>query len=75
MRGIAILEVSTFFVLIEPLTDKHSANSDVYLGFTSWSAGGFDGSYELTETPTQNGNSWTDTSLVKKCVVGTWKNA
>jgi endoglucanase len=62
-------------MLIEPLTDRHSTNSDVYLGFTSWAAGGFDGSYELTETPTQSGSSWTDTSLVKKCVVGTWKNA
>jgi endoglucanase len=50
-------------------------NSDVYLGYTSWAAGGFDGSYELTETPTKNGNTWTDTSLVKSCVVGAWKNA
>jgi endoglucanase len=56
------------------LTNLRSANSDVYLGYTSWAAGGFDATYELTETPKQNGNTWTDTSLVKSCVVGSWKN-
>ncbi|KAK5166633.1 uncharacterized protein LTR77_008177 [Saxophila tyrrhenica] len=43
---------------------------DVYLGWTGWSAGNFDASYVLGETPTQNGNSWTDQPLVKQCVVG-----
>ncbi|KAK8083381.1 glycoside hydrolase family 5 protein [Apiospora saccharicola] len=43
-------------------------NSDVFLGYVGWSAGGFDGSYELTLTPTKNGNTWTDTSLVKSCI-------
>jgi endoglucanase len=50
-------------------------NSDVYIGYTGWAAGGFASSYELNETPTQNGNSWTDTSLVKSCIVGVWKGA
>ncbi|KAI9751334.1 MAG: hypothetical protein M4579_006117 [Chaenotheca gracillima] len=44
-------------------------NSDVYLGWTSWAAGGFDASYTLTETPTNNGGSWTDTSMVTQCMV------
>jgi len=48
-------------------------NADVYIGYTGWAAGGFSTTYELNETPTQNGNSWTDTSLVKSCVVGAWK--
>lgn len=50
-------------------------NSDVYIGYTGWAAGGFAQSYELNEVPTQNGNSWTDTSLVKSCIVGSWKGA
>jgi endoglucanase len=57
------------------LTDFSSANSNVYLGYTTWAAGGFDATYELTETPTQSGGKWTDTALVKSCVVGSWKNA
>jgi len=44
-----------------------NSNSDVYLGYIAWSAGGFDSTYELTLTPTKNGNSWTDTSLMTKC--------
>lgn len=44
-------------------------NSDVFLGVVGWSAGGFDSTYELVETPTKNGNSWTDTSLVKACLL------
>lgn len=50
-------------------------NADVYIGYTGWSAGGFSSTYELNETPVQNGNSWTDTALVKSCIVGAWKNA
>lgn len=45
-----------------------ASNSDVFLGYTAWSAGGFDTNYELTLTPTRNGNVWTDTSLVQSCV-------
>lgn len=36
----------------------------VYLGFVGWAAGSFATSYTLSETPTNNGGSWTDTSLV-----------
>jgi endoglucanase len=41
-----------------------NTNSDVYLGYIGWSAGSFDSTYVLTETP--NGNQ--DTSLVKACL-------
>ncbi|KAI0399544.1 glycoside hydrolase family 5 protein [Xylaria palmicola] len=45
-----------------------NANADVYLGYVGWSAGSFDpATYELSEVPTKNGNSWTDSSLVKAC--------
>lgn len=44
-------------------------NTDVFLGVVGWAAGSFDSTYELTETPTKNGNTWTDTSLVKSCLV------
>lgn len=44
-------------------------NSDVFIGIVGWSAGGFDSTYELVETPTRNGNGWTDTALVKSCLV------
>lgn len=49
---------------------NNSANNDVYLGWTSWSAGGFGSSYELNETP--NGN--TDTYIVSQCFAAKWKN-
>ncbi|KAI1424106.1 glycoside hydrolase family 5 protein [Xylaria sp. FL1777] len=43
-------------------------NTDVYLGYVGWSAGSFDPqTYELSEVPTQNGNTWTDSSLVQAC--------
>ncbi|KAF2455994.1 glycoside hydrolase superfamily [Lineolata rhizophorae] len=45
-------------------------NSDVYLGWTGWSAGGFDQEYELVETPVQNGDSWEDAPLMTQCVAG-----
>jgi endoglucanase len=38
-------------------------NSDVYLGYSAWSAGAFDSKYELTLVP--NGNQ--DTALMSKC--------
>lgn len=43
-------------------------NSDVYLGYTAWSAGSFDSTYELVMSPTWNGNGWTDRPLVKSCL-------
>jgi len=39
-------------------------NSDVFLGFLGWSAGAFDSTYILTETPTGS----TDTALVSACI-------
>jgi endoglucanase len=47
--------------------------SDVYLGWTGWSAGMFSTSYELSEVPTQNGNSWTDVPLVTQCIAGKFR--
>lgn len=38
-------------------------NSDVYLGYVGWSAGAFDTSYVLSQTPTGS----TDQALVSKC--------
>ncbi|KAI8624438.1 glycoside hydrolase family 5 protein [Xylariaceae sp. FL1651] len=47
-------------------------NADVYLGYVGWSAGSFDPrTYELSEVPTKNGNTWTDTALVKSCFKNT----
>ena len=50
--------------------DAMNEYSDVYLGWTGWSAGMFDSSYELTETPTLSGSKWTDKDIVTKCVAG-----
>jgi hypothetical protein len=47
-----------------------SDNSDVYLGWVGWAAGSFDQSYELTLTPTDEGDSWKDTSLMTECIAG-----
>lgn len=44
-------------------------NADVFLGVVGWAAGSFATTYELSETPTKQGNTWTDTSLVKACLV------
>ncbi|KAK0661884.1 Endoglucanase EG-II [Lasiodiplodia hormozganensis] len=50
--------------------DWMNYNTDVFVGWVGWSAGSFDSSYELTLTPTWNGNSWDDTSLMRDCVAG-----
>ncbi|KAK0639972.1 Endoglucanase EG-II [Lasiodiplodia hormozganensis] len=51
-------------------------NADVFLGYTAWSAGGFDETYELVQTPIKNADgSYTDRALTQKCTVGAWKNA
>ncbi|KAK3370458.1 glycoside hydrolase family 5 protein [Podospora didyma] len=48
--------------------DFLNQNSDVFLGYIGWSAGSFSSStYELSEVPTKNGNSWVDSALVKAC--------
>lgn len=44
-------------------------NTDVFLGVVGWAAGSFDSTYELVETPTKQGNAYTDTALVKACFV------
>ncbi|CAN8106387.1 unnamed protein product [Discula destructiva] len=44
-------------------------NSDVFLGVVGWAAGSFDQTYELVETPTKQGSTWTDAALVKACLV------
>jgi hypothetical protein len=51
-------------------TDEISYNTDVYLGWIGWSAGAFDGSYELAMTPQYSGGRWTDTGIVANCIAG-----
>ncbi|EKG11142.1 Glycoside hydrolase family 5 [Macrophomina phaseolina MS6] len=51
-------------------------NADVFLGYTAWSAGGFDQTYELVQTPIkQSDGTYKDTALAQKCTVGAWANA
>lgn len=50
--------------------DAMNNRSDVYLGWVGWAAGSFDTDYELAQTPTNSGSSWTDTSIVSACVAG-----
>ncbi|KAK4158922.1 glycoside hydrolase family 5 protein [Cladorrhinum sp. PSN259] len=45
-------------------------NADVFIGYIGWSAGSFSAqTYELSEVPTRNGNGWSDSALVKACLV------
>ena len=46
----------------------NSANSNVYIGYIGWAAGSFATSYALTETPVNNGGTWTDQALVSSCI-------
>ncbi|KAH8668931.1 glycoside hydrolase superfamily [Xylariales sp. PMI_506] len=48
--------------------DYINENSDVFLGYVGWAAGGFDDTYALDETPTLSGSTWTDTALVSACL-------
>lgn len=50
--------------------DTMNANSDVYLGWTAWSAGAFKPTYKLALTPSYNGKTWTDQPLMSQCVAG-----
>ncbi|KAJ4396777.1 hypothetical protein N0V93_000999 [Gnomoniopsis smithogilvyi] len=43
-------------------------NSDRIIGVTTFAAGGFDATFNLTETPTLDGKTFVDTSLVKDCI-------
>ncbi|KAF4635708.1 hypothetical protein G7Y89_g2393 [Cudoniella acicularis] len=48
-----------------------NANSDVYLGYAGWAAGGFSATdYNLTETPFGSNGTFTDQQIVKQCIVG-----
>lgn len=49
--------------------DYVNQNSDVFLGYTGWSAGAFQPSwnYVLTLVPSRNGNGWSDTLLGSSC--------
>ncbi|KAN0088056.1 glycoside hydrolase family 5 protein [Tylopilus felleus] len=49
-------------------------NSDVFLGYAGWAAGSFESSYALSETPTQNGDTWIDQPLVAKCMAPSINN-
>ncbi|EPQ53588.1 glycoside hydrolase [Gloeophyllum trabeum ATCC 11539] len=42
--------------------------ADVFLGYVGWAAGNFDTGYVLSETPTDNGGTWTDTETVSSCL-------
>lgn len=45
-------------------------NTDVFIGFIGWSAGGFDDTYILSLTPTRHSDgSWTDNKLMKECII------
>jgi len=49
-----------------------NANTNAYLGYTGWAAGGFSATtYELAETPLGSAGNFTDQPIVKQCIVGT----
>ena len=51
-----------------------AASNDVFrtiaviLGYVGWAAGNFATTYVLSETPTENGTTWTDQPLVTMCM-------
>ncbi|KAH8687095.1 glycoside hydrolase superfamily [Tricladium varicosporioides] len=48
-----------------------NTNSDVYLGYAGWGAGGFSATdYNLTETPFTANGTFTDQKIVSQCIVG-----
>jgi hypothetical protein len=49
-----------------------NSNTDVYMGYVGWAAGGFSPTdYNLTMTPMGSNGSFMDQEIVQKCVVGT----
>lgn len=51
-------------------------NTDVFIGFVAWSAGGFDSTYDLTLTPTKNSDgTWSDNKLMTQCIVDVFHGA
>jgi endoglucanase len=49
-------------------------NSDVYLGWTGWSAGMFAADYVLSEVPTGSAGSYKDQAIVSKCIAGVFNS-
>lgn len=49
-------------------------NADVYVGFVGWGAGSFSSSYVLSLTPTKQGNSYVDNTVMQQCVIDPWVN-
>lgn len=75
MRADSVLKVSLSprsAAINTVLTSTSSENSDVYLGYTGWSAGAFPPSYELDGVPTQEGDKWTNKPLIQACIVDTF---
>ncbi len=56
--------VSPFVSLSAATNSVGSQNSDVYVGYCGWAAGGFDQTYTLAETPKVSGSTLTDNELV-----------
>lgn len=50
------------------LSNAGQKNTDRIIGVTTFAAGGFDATFNLTETPVLNGNKLEDTSLVSDCI-------
>ncbi|KAL1849944.1 hypothetical protein Daus18300_013078 [Diaporthe australafricana] len=49
-----------------------NANTEAYIGYTAWSAGGFSPlDYNLTLTPKGTAGNFTDQELASRCVIGT----
>lgn len=55
--------------------DFIAENDDVLVGFVGWGAGGFDGTYVLTLTPSRSGDAWTDNKLMKQCIIAPFGKA
>lgn len=84
METLLLLVISVIFVFLT-YTDKYkcltdlcntlmfiNANTDAYLGYSGWSAGGFSATdYNLTETPIGSAGNFTDQPIVTQCIVGT----
>ncbi|KAK6001970.1 hypothetical protein QM012_002460 [Aureobasidium pullulans] len=49
-------------------------NSDVYLGWTGWSAGMFATDYVLSEVPTGSAGNYKDQAIVTKCIAGVFNS-
>lgn len=52
-----------------------NANTDAFVGYTAWAAGGFSLDYNLTMTPKGSTGNFSDQETVRQCVVGTRRSA